>query len=83
MNNKYKVRLSTDVHFNWSTPAGAKPTAQGVIKMEHGNSSVIVWLGPIHEIKSHDAEAETTEAYRETTDRLAKVFKALFASELP
>lgn len=81
--NRHKVRLSTDVHFNWSTPAGVKPTAQGVIKMEHGHSSVIIWLGPLHDIKSSDAHDETEAAYQETTDKLAEVFKNLFKTELP
>jgi hypothetical protein len=76
LKNRYRVRFTTDVVYNWQSEP--KATAQGVIYMVHGPSSVLIWSGPLHEIVTQDAELETEAAYRETTERLGKVFQELF-----
>lgn len=76
MRDRHKIRLTTDVRFNWQ--AEPKPTAQGVILLLHGPNSIQIWHGPEHEINSYSAELETEEAYQETTRKLAKVLQDLF-----
>lgn len=76
LKNRYRVRLTTDIIFNWQ--ANPKPTAQGVIYMNHGPSSIVIWRTPVHEISSHDAELESEVAYNEITQKLGQTLQDLF-----